>query len=215
MPGLLPIPFEQYIPAGFKRDAKLIAYADEMDKILNEILTETKQLNNIFDPATTKAIALDLLGGFLNGGIKNNDSETLKRQKVSTAVATHKVRGTFKADVKIKIDNIAGGDSVIFRASDQDDFIFVGDGLTPSAFYWAAMGADGIDDGLGPSFIGSGLEIEQAGNVFIDVDNSSLTVDEQESIRLDILDSVPSYYYVHIGYVNVGGQFIEYFVMGV
>lgn len=211
----LPIPFIDYIPAGFTRDTKLIAFADEVDKVLNAILDETKELDNLFDPARTKAVVLDALGEYINAGVNDNDSEGIKRLKIYQAVASHKVRGTFIYDVKPKIDNIAGGDSVIFRAIDEDDFIFVGDGLTPSAYYWAALGCDGIDDGLGPSFIGSGMEIEVAGNVYIDVDNNALTAAEQTAIELDISDSVPGYFYVHIGYVNVGGQFIEYFVMGV
>lgn len=186
-----------------------------MDTVLQDIINETKELNNMYDPARTKAAVLNLLGEYLNAGLQDGDSEDIKRQKIYQAVATHKVRSTFEFDVKIKIDNIAGGDSVIFRAVDEDDFIFVGDGLTPSAYYWAALGADGIDDDLGPAFIGSGLEVEVAGNVYIDVDNNSLSSAEQDQIRLDIADSVPAYYYVHIGYVNISGQFIEYFVMGV
>ena len=211
----LPIPFVNFIPIAFTQDEKLIAFADEVDKVLNAILSETKELDNLFDPARTKAVVLDILGLFINGGLNDNDSEDTKRQKIYQAVASHKKRSTFAFDVKPKIDNIAGGDSVIFRAIDEDDYIFVGDGLTPSAFYWAALGADGIDTDLGPAFIGSGLEIEVAGNIFIDVDNSALTADEQDQIRLDLEDSVPGYYYVHIGYENVSGQFIEYFVMGV
>ena len=90
-------------------------------------------------------------------------------------------------------------------------FVFLGRASNPTR---AAMGADGIDDELGISLIGSGLEVQVAGNIYIDVDNNSLTADEQESIRLDLLDIVPAYMYVHIGYENVSGQFIEYFVMG-
>lgn len=212
---MLPVPSEKYIPKAFTRDDKLQALADEMDAVFNDILSETWELNNLFDPVRTKAVVLDLLGAYLNAGINDGDSEAIKRSKISQAVASHKVRSTFAFDVKPKIDNIAGGDSVIFRAIDEDDFIFVGDGLTPSAYYWAALGADGIDDGLGPAFLGSGMEVEVAGNVYIDVDNSSLSAAEQAQIQLDIQDSIPAYYYVHIGYVNVSNQFIEYFVMGI
>jgi len=212
---MLPTPFDEFVLKGFTRDAKLTAFVAEMDNVLNAILDETKELNNMFDPVRTKAIILDGLGEFLNAGISDGDTEDIKRRKIYQAVASHKVRSTFTFDVKPKIDDIAGGDSVIFRAIDQDDFIFVGDGLTPSAYYWAALGCDGIDTDLGPAFIGSGLEVEVAGNVYIDVDNNALTADEQAQIELDISDSVPAYYYVHIGYVNISGQFVEYFVMGV
>lgn len=215
MSGLLPIPFEQYIPKGFKRDAKVLAFADHVDSVLTEILTETKNLNQMYDPVVTKEVLLDLLGEYIAAGIKNNDSEALKRSKIYNAVATHKKRGTFNDDMKIKIDAIAGGDSQIFRSFEQDDWIITGDGTTPTAYYWAALGSDGIDDGLGISIIGSGFEIEVAGNIYIDVDNAALTADEQESIRLDLLDSVPHYMYTHIGYIGGTGAFIEYYIMGV
>ena len=85
--------------------------------------------------------------------------------------------------------------------------------MTPTAYYWAALGADGIDDDLGISLIGSGLEIEVAGNIYIDVDNAVLTAGEQEQIRVAMLDIVPAYMKVHFGYLDGTGTFIEYFLM--
>lgn len=211
---MLPIPFEQYIPKSFNRDAKVQAFADEVDKILNAIISQTWELNNIYDPARTKNVVLNFLGKYLNAGINNRDSELLKRQKIYQAIMTHKVRGTFNSDVKIKIDNIAGGDSSIVTVIGEDDFILTGDGTTPSAYYWATLGVNGIDNNLGCLLIGSGLEIEVAGNIYIDTDNDSLTAAEQEQIELDIYDSVPAYYYTHIGYVDGTGEFVEYFLMG-
>lgn len=171
-------------------------------------------LNSLNDPVKCKDEALTELGYQLSAGILNSDSEILKRIKIAKAIASHKLRSTFAYDVKIKIDLIALGDSVIYRAIDEDDWILCTDGTGPSVYYWSAMGCDGIDDDLGISLIGSGLEVEVAGNIYIDVDNAALSAADQARIALDIADSVPAYFKVHIGYENVGGQFIEYFCMG-
>lgn len=211
---MLPIPFEKFIPSYFKRDDKLIAFADKMDSILEDLKSDTLGLNNLIDPFKIPAALIVNLGYYLNAGIQDTDDEDTRRKKVAQAVAGHKRRGSFNLDAKPKIDQIAGGDSQIFRAIDQDDWILVGDGLTPAAYYWAALGCDGIDDGLGISLIGEGIEIEVAGNVYIDVDNSALTAGEQEQIRVDMLDICPAYYKVHFGYINVSGQFIEYYTIG-
>lgn len=211
---MLPIPFIDYVPSGYTRDAKLTAFCDKIDSILTDLKDDTTGLNTFIDPMRIPANLISELGYLLNAGINPFDDETTRRKKVATAVAGHKKRGSFVYDAKPKIDIIAGGDSEIFRAIDEDDWILVGDGLTPAAYYWASMGADGIDDELGLSLIGSGLEVEVAGNIYIDVDNAALSAAEQESIRVSMLDIVPAYFYVHFGYVNGLGQFVEYFYMG-
>ena len=157
---------------------------------------------------------LDRIGYGFNAGINARDSDALKRKKIARAVSGHKQRGSFKLDAKPKIDAICGGDSKIIRSFDKDDWIITGDGLTPTEYYWGAIGCDGIDDGLGISIIGSGKEIEVAGNIYIDVDNSALTAEQQDQIKIDLNDICHDYFYVHFGYINILGQFIEYFVMG-
>ena len=211
---MLPESIIDYIPEWYERDTKLNAFADKMDDIIQDLKNDTLGLNTLIDPVRIPAGLLENLGYYLNAGINPLDSEAIKRDKVAKAVQGHKKRGSFNFDAKPKIDSIASGNSEIIRSFDGDEWILVGDGLTPSAYYWATMGADGIDDDLGLSLIGAGDEIEVAGNIYIDVDNNSLTSDEQEQLRLDMVDIVPAYYKVHFGYVNVSGQFIEYFVMG-
>lgn len=211
---MLPIPFIDYIPQSFDRDnADLQAFASKMDEIFEELKADTLGLNTLIDPFRIPPALLDNLGYLLSAGINQQDDEHAKRIKIAEAVQGHKRRGSWNDDAKPKIDSIAGGDSQIIRSFDQDDFILVGDGLTPTAYYWAVMGCDGIDTDQGISLIGSGYEIEVAGNVFIDVDNNALTTDEQEEIELVMQDIVPAYYRVHFGYINGSGQFVEYFVM--
>lgn len=211
---MLPIPFEQFIPRSFNRDAKLLAFANKMDEILNGLRDDTLGLNTLINPFKIPAQLLDNLGYYLNAGINDQDTEHEKRIKIAGAVAGHKRRGSWNNDAKPKIDLIAGGDAQIFRSFDKDDWILVGDGLTPADYYWAVMGADGIDDGYGISLIGSGTEIEVAGNIYIDVDNNSLSAAKQAAIELVMRDVVPGYMKVHFGYISGTGQFIEYFVMG-
>lgn len=210
---MLPENFDDYVPKFYKRDAKLNAFTAKMDEIITYLKEDTLNLNKLIDPIQIPASLIVELGYYLNAGINDSDSESIRRDKVVNAISGHKRRGSFNLDAKPKIDIIAGGNSQIIRGFDLDDWILVGDGLTPTAYYWAALGADGIDDDLGISLIGAGDEIEVAGNVYIDVDNSTLTSDEQEQIRLSMLDIAPAYYIVHFGYINLSGQFIEYFRM--
>lgn len=209
---MLPTAFEKYIPKFFTRDSKLTAFADKIDEIIESLKSDTIGLNDLIDPVKCPAILLDKLGYFLNANIKEQDTERQKRIKIATAVEGHKKRGSFEFDAKPKIDAIAGGDSSIITEIGGDDWILVGDGLTPSAYYWATLGADGIDTDYGLALIGGGDEIEIAGNIYIDVDNSSLTASEQEQIELEMEDIVPAYYKVFFGYISAG-LFVLYFIM--
>jgi len=211
---MIPESIDAYIPKFYKRDAKLSAYTTKLDEIIAYLKADIIGINDFIDPMKIPAALIVELGYLLNAGIKDQDSETDRRKKVAGAIAAHKRRGSFNLDAKPKIDLVCGGDSVIIRSFDKDDWILVGDGLTPAAYYWAAMGCDGIDDDLGISLIGEGTEIEVAFNVYIDVDNAALSAADQAKLELEMEDIAPAYMYVHFGYVNVGSQFIEYFVMG-
>lgn len=209
----LPIPFIDFIPRIYKDNTKdsTTALTDKVDTHLTEWLNDIIQLAWLKDPFKISSLYLDVLGNFLNAGFFATDTEAQKRNKIATAVQSHKLRGSFNLDAKPKIDAIAGGDSVIFLATGEDDWILIGDGNTPTAFYWSALGADGIDDQLGISLIGAGTEVEVAGNIYIDVDNSGLSAAEVQQIVNDLeFDIVPAYYIVNIGYVDGTGAFIIY-----
>ena len=210
---MLPIPFIDFIPKIYKDNAKdsTTAMTDKVDTHLNEWLTDIIELAFLKDPFKIPSLYLEQLGNFLNAGLLTQDTEAQKRNKIATAIQAHKRRGTFAFDAKPKIDAIALNDSQIFRSADADDWILVGDGLTPATHYWAALGVDGIDDSLGISLIGEGTEVEIAGNIYIDVDNDSLTQDEVDQIVLELSeDIVPAYYIVNIGYLDGTGAFVIY-----
>lgn len=140
----LPIPFIDFIPKIYKDNAKdsTTALTDKVDTHLTEWLNDIIQLAWLKDPFKINVLHLDVLGNFLNAGLKATDTEAQKRNKIAIAVQGHKLRGSFNLDAKPKIDAIAGGDSSIFRATGEDDWILVGDGLTPAAFYWATLGVE-------------------------------------------------------------------------
>lgn len=201
---------DKYVPLFFDREEKLQAFINEWNKITAGIKDDVITLNDIFFIEKVPAVMLEPIGVYFNAGLNANDTDRQKRQKIVNAIAGHKLRSSFNLDVKFKIDIVAGGDSKIIRSFDKDDWILVGDGLTPPAFYWAALGTDGIDDQLGISLIGAGDEIELAGTIYIDTDNDSLTNAELDQIELNLNDTMPAYYRVFLGYINISGQFIIY-----
>lgn len=213
---MLPIPFVDFIPKLLRDHLGPggAAFVAKMDEILTSLSDDAINVDRLVDPVRVPADLLDVFGAMMAAGLNDQDGETEKRAKIAKAVQGHRNRGRWDKDVKPKVDSVAGGNAQIFRAIDEDDAIFTGDGRTPPAFFWATFSTDGIDPDLGESLIGSGLEVEVAGNVYIDVDNPSLTADQVAQIVTDLADSVPAYYKVHIGDVNAGGQFIEYTVIG-
>jgi len=209
----LPAPFVDYVPKIFRDNPSpdLLALTGKMDELIGAWGSETKELQHLYDPARAQEAALEELGFMFQAGFKGYETEREKRQKIGFAVRGHKSRGLWQEDAKPKIDAIAGGDAQILKGFSGDDWILVGDGLTPPAYYWASLGADGIDDDLGIALIGAGDEVEIAGNIYIDVDNDSLTAQEVENMVQELeTDVVPAYIRVILGYVNVAGQFIEY-----
>jgi len=212
---MLPRPFINFIPKFFKHDEKLIAFANKIDELMDSFESDTLGLNTFIDPFRCPVIVLDELGYLLNAGLKNSDTERQKRIKIATAVQGHKKRGSFQYDAKPKIDNIAGGDSQIFRSTVSGDWILGGDGYTiPSDSYWGTMAGDASDDDLGLLLIGDGTELEVAGNIYIDVDNNSLTATEIQQIVDELSkDIVPAYFRVFLGYINGSGIFVVYDVI--
>ncbi len=212
---MLPIPFLKYIPKLFRGDAVMQSLATKVDTNLNAWKKDVIDINRLQRVDEAPSAFVVQLGYLLNANIQPFDSDLQRRKKTRDAISTHKIRGTWIADVKIRIDNITGLDAVIFRSFDGDDWILTGDGLTPPAFYWASMGADGIDDRLGIALIGEGTEVEVAGNIYINVHDginvATLTSDQVTQIVQEIEDDVvPAYYRVNIGYIDVTGAFIIY-----
>lgn len=206
---MIPVPFsEKGLPDIYKGDLNPAntAFCDYMDSLINGLMTDIKGVSHFFDPFRCPTDLLSELGYFVNANLLNFNTEDQKRKKIANAIKTQKIRSTWEDDIKLKIDAYVGGNSSIFDNPFSDDFILVGD---DSDLYYSTLGDDGIDDDLGMALIGSGLEIEESGNIFIDVDSNTLTTEQVEQLKQELVDSIPAYFYIHLGYTTTG-VFTEY-----
>jgi len=214
---MLPRSFLDYLPdplIGKNLDEAGQDLVDFMDNFTLEIFEKILDVWYFKHPEKTPEITLPYWEQYFN--IVNRSSKTLRqrRQSISGAVAGHKKRGLWTDSVKPIIDSIAGGDSQILENGTGSDWILTGDGNTPTAYYWSTFGGDGIDDQLGMDFIGLGTEIEIAGNIYIDVDNDSLTTAEISQLVAELeTDVAPAYYRIFLGYIDISGDFITYAVI--
>lgn len=195
-------------------DAGTLALAQAIDDLFQEINADIDVIAYFNDPVKCPAEYVSEIGTLLNAGIKPYDSEITRRKKVVNAVKTHKKRGQWENDAKVRIDNITGYDAVIKRSLDSDDWIMLGDYDDPS-YYWGTMGIDGIDDSLGLALTGEGTEIVIAGNIYIDchdgINVSTLTVEQIAQIVDEIaFDVIPAYMRIYLGYIDVTGAFVIY-----
>lgn len=205
----LPTPFKEFIPRAYWDDPLSDVLAAKADEHVGEWRDDVLALAQLIDPARIPATLLDELGYTLNAGLFQADNERAKREKIRSAIQGHKKRGSWADDAKPKVDAIAGGDAQLYgNVGDAWWVLSVGLEGTGSP-YWSAFGYDSESGFDGIILVGAGDEAVFPGNIRIDVDNSGLTADQVEQIKLELADVAPAYYRVILGYV-VAGQFIEY-----
>lgn len=213
---MLPIPSLDFIPRIFrdKSTTETLSLTTKLDTDLSAWLADVKNIDQLLDVDRCPSQFLIYIGNMLNADAQTLDSDRTKRQKIYSAIQTHKRRGSWVDHAKIIMDAITGYDARRFVLTDSDDWIMLGDSDDPP-YYWGTMGVDGIDDLLGLALIGDGTEVEIAGNIYIDCHYgilvSTLTAAQITQIVNDIAtDIVPAYMRVYLGYVNVAGAFINY-----
>lgn len=203
---MLPIPTIDYIPRLFKdkSDSETISLTNKMDEYILSVLEEVKGLDKLLDIEQCPAKFLDYLGYIVNAGILQGDGETTKRTKIAGAIEAHKKAGSWEYQVKLIVDSIAGYDSRIFHATDADDWIMCGDGITEEGVLWGMMEGEG-EDPFGLALSGAGDELEIWGNIYIDchygIYTAVLTSDQIEQIVASIAEDIaPAYFKVYLGY---------------
>lgn len=211
---MLPIPILKFFPKIFQSDNKAITLAAYIDSIILSVKRDIFQLPRLYKADEINSLYLTELGYFLNANIQNIDTDITKRKKIFKSISTHKIRGTWKFDVKIRIDNITGYDSEIIYIQDSSDWILTGDRVSENQ-YLGTMGADGVDDGLGLNLIGEGIEIEIPGNIYIDLHSGVHTAVLSAAIINQIVneiknDVVPAYYRIYLGYLDSSNVFQLY-----
>jgi hypothetical protein len=216
---MLPLPIENNIPKILKdslsesEDGQ--ALIDFLNNFIQELNQEILEMYFFKMPERIPNTLLNELGYMLNAGIKSFDSERTKRKKIATAVRSHIYRGTWNNDVKQRVDAIAGGDSQIFTSTNSAAFLNRGALSSEPDNYWASLGTNGIDDNLGILNLGSFFESDIPGNIYIDVDNDSLTSDKVDQLVIDLKDDVlPAYMRIFLGYLDGAGQFQTYSILG-
>jgi hypothetical protein len=163
--------FLKYIPKLFAEniDDSGQALIDYLNSTIPAWKKEIIELKYQKVPDRMLSILLEELGYYLQARLKADDTDRQKRIKITYAVKSHKNRGTFEDDIKIKIDSITGKDCFLFTDAYTSSAIFTGDGSVSSSLYYSTMGADGIDTNLGIDFEG-GIDYKLAGFVWIDLD---------------------------------------------
>jgi hypothetical protein len=207
----LPTPFLEYIPRVYQRnpDAATLALSTLMDALMAEWKAEALSFVEIRDAVRCPAGMLDEFGAMIAASVKEGDSENTKRIKIANAIMTHKKRGQWEYDAKIRIDAITGDSASLVSNVLTDQWITCG--INPgSAYYWGTLGADGTDDDMGMYLTANGTEMEISGNIYIDLGGSgyaSLIPRIVDEIKTDIC---PAYMRVYLGYLGSAGEFVQY-----
>lgn len=221
---MLPIPFIEHVPKLYsqgqfnKTRPDVVALASFWD------ISYRRLSNEIFDMYWFKLVErvphslLEEWGYYLNADIRNTDNDFTKRRKIYDAVRTHKNRGTWEFDAKLRIDSITSYSAFIFKIFDSDDCIEMA-GLPdePVEYYWSteSCGDSAGDLNLGTWEVGLFTEPVIAGNIYIDCHEGfhtpELTADQIQQIVDNIAtDIVPAYMRVFLGYRDSSGGFIQY-----
>lgn len=212
--------FEQFLPKLLKDELENSPSGQAMVDFINGeiqgVLSELEEITwfKLIDRCPTKY--LSEFGIWLSANILEYDSDYTKRYKIKTAIATHKVRGSWTNDAKNRIDTVTGYNAVIFSIQDSDDSIELGYEDSDPDFFWSTESAYEEEDGsLGTWEVGEMNEYVIAGNIYINchkgIDTGVLTNDQVAQIIAEIeTDVVPAYMSVFLGYVNTENQFILY-----
>lgn len=215
---MLPIPFIDFIPKLMREHISDSgqAFTDEMDSIMTDLKNDILNLQRNRRIAQIPNLFLDELGFLLEAGLTNSDSAQTKREKLKDAVPAHKRRGRFDADVKPKIDAITGLSSDIISSIDSGDWIWLGntgdDILDKKWGVWGGTTGGCMND-FGLDWIGSGNDLEIAGNILIDLggDAGNPTAETIAKVVEEMeIDIAPAYMQIFLGFLDVDDNFITY-----
>ena len=212
---------KKYLPQIFSWDYKFNILANKMQTHINNLKTLILGMKSFPRPDECPSNVIPELSFLLSAGVVQNDSDLTARTKVVNAVKAQQSRGTFTYDVKLVIDAITGYNSQIWRSSsgaaDSLDWIMLSGNEASSilASHRGSMASGNSDSSFGLKLIGTGLEPEVAGNIFINchygVNTAVLTTPIVNQLIAALRnDELPCYFIVNLGYVNSSNQFIIY-----
>lgn len=159
MQNLLPIPTIDHFPSAFRNDEGIIALTTFLDAEYRRWFNDSVNLETLRDPARCPAVCLNAFGSWLAAGLRDEDSESMKRKKITNAIKNLKLRGTWLYSVKIAIDSRVGGDSQLVSRQGIDDFILCGTGDEPDGYFWSVLGGVDPDADYGIALVAGAGEI--------------------------------------------------------
>jgi len=209
---MLPIPIENFIPKDMADNVTPAgqAWIDKHNQLIQSILDDIINLETLLDPVRCHSQFLWFLGNFVYAEIMPGDDERTQRIKIAEATERHKARSLWEADLKLRIDSVANTNAVLYEARSilNDDAVFI-DGSEEITNTWAAFG-DGSTDPDDEMFTGSGNEPTVAGNIYIDMQDGTLTATQITKIKEQVnIHGGYSFFRFFLGYVS-GGVFTEY-----
>lgn len=212
----LPTPFLNYIPKLFRQDSKAVAFASRMDIILGQWKADMLKFRRLYRFDECDSLFLNEIAFLLNVTFLNQDSDSTRRLKLKNAIPNQQHRGTWTYSVKPQLDAITGLNAVImsplFRSGEW--YLMSTDTSLPEPLT-ASLGTNGVTSGLGLDLSGSGDETNIPGNIYINahlgVNTAVLTATQIAQIIVAfVVDIVPAYYQIFIGYIDVNGNFNLY-----
>lgn len=122
--GLYPVPLLKYFPQEYVRTPRLVQFSEAWDKLFTELACETIAIKYFRTPERCPSQFLFLLADKFGVNFLSSDTDRLKRIKIRDAIATHKKKDRFDADIKLKIDAITGLSASLIDASFAEDMVW-------------------------------------------------------------------------------------------
>lgn len=197
--------FRNILPYGLDRnDPVFLALVAKANKHIAEWVQDIIDLNKSYRADEARSEVIDLLADMLNAAVKAGDVERTKRIKTAGAVRMHKQRSLWSS-IKVIVDSIMNGDATILTAESVADWIFYGaDGMDNEDYVWGIWATDGIDPEWGIDVFGTFTEMVFKGNIYINCDNKDATYDDVEKLKKELVELVPCYVKIYLGYIDSG-----------
>lgn len=171
----LPVPSKAYFPRIFQdaNDPSFVAMTAKMDSIFTGLCSDVRNYRRHQRIEMAPRGIVEAFGHQVSANIFPQDSDAIAVQKAYYATRLYGNRGTWLQDCKIKIDAVAGGNSVLLGPMVVSDAILMGGTpIEQSSSYNFTLGTDvtvaegyydtpldfilsGIDDGTDNAILGS------------------------------------------------------------
>jgi hypothetical protein len=214
---LLPYPSSKYLPKLMvdNQDEGIIALCEKMDSDLLAFRDLIIGLFYIKDPARMPSTLLSVMADMIGVTFYRYDTEQTKRAKLYAAVASHKLRGLWEAQVKIIFDSIAGYDAQLINTPSYKKAANLWvecDGVVNVGTHWAPEGVGVVAGYLGFEEItpGGSYTLGIPGSIWIDchhgVVGPVLTAETLSQLVLFLTqDAIPAYMQGYLAYYDASG----------